>query len=91
MASVSRSPGRVAVVDQTFQTQIIKIFIRNACFFAGALSTCVGVVILKNRQSDFCLVLPKMLSLQSGRSLRYFNQYVQRIALRDMRKTPDAI
>jgi hypothetical protein len=79
MASVSRSLGRGAVVDQTFQTQIIKIFIRNACFYVGAVSTCVGAVILKNRQSDFCLHLPKMLFLQSGHPLRYVNQYVRHI------------
>jgi hypothetical protein len=35
MALVIWSLGRGAVVDQTFQTQIIKIFIRNDCFFVG--------------------------------------------------------
>jgi chromate transport protein ChrA len=39
MASVTWSLGRGAVVDQTFQTQIIKNFIRNACFFVGEVNT----------------------------------------------------
>jgi hypothetical protein len=40
MASVTWSLGLGAVVDQTFQTQINKMFIRNDCFFVGVHSIC---------------------------------------------------